>query len=323
MGTLSLLITGAAGYVGRHTVAEARARGHKVTAVLREVAAAPAAWRADPGITLLAGDLTALAELPEACARADAVLHLAASLAGDPSLQARDTLQATEALLAALPPEAKLVHLSSIAVHDMSRIEAETMITERAPLLAPDARADAYATGKAAQERLVTRASETQGLRLTVLRAGAVFGPGRLWNAHLGLALGPVLLRLARRGQIPLCHVSTCAAALVTAAERPATAPINLLDEDLPDRHRYLACLADAPPLVLPLNWRGLMPLARLASAVLPRRRLPGLLRPEVLRARFLPVSYDNSRMRAELGLRQAQSFEALMHAAQDPEAPQ
>ena len=49
----------------------------------------------------------------------------------------------------------------------------------------------------------------------------------------------------------------------------------------------------------------------------LPRHRLPGLLRPEVLRARFLPLCYDNSRMRETLGLRQAKSFEALMHEAQ------
>ncbi|HJL44972.1 MAG TPA: NAD-dependent epimerase/dehydratase family protein [Polyangiaceae bacterium LLY-WYZ-15_(1-7)] len=35
MGALSLLVTGAAGYVGRATVEEARARGHRVVALVR------------------------------------------------------------------------------------------------------------------------------------------------------------------------------------------------------------------------------------------------------------------------------------------------
>ncbi|WP_323765909.1 NAD(P)-dependent oxidoreductase [Marinovum sp.] len=317
MGALTLLITGAAGYVGRHTVAAARARGHAVIAVVRDAATAPKGWRDDAGITVLEGDLTDLAALPAACARADVVLHLAASLSGDAARQARDTIQATQALLVALPEGAKLVHLSSMAVYDMATAETGEMIGESVPLLDADAKADAYASHKAAQEQLVATTAETQGHRLTILRAGAVFGPDRLWNAHLGFAVGPVLLRLAGRGEIPLCHISTCTAALLAAALRPATGPINLLDEDLPDRRRYLGCLAGKPPLVLPLNWRWLMPLARLATAVAPRQRLPGLLRPEVLRARFLPVSYDNSRMREVLGLRQAQSFEALMHEAQ------
>ncbi|WP_417524639.1 NAD-dependent epimerase/dehydratase family protein [Marinovum sp.] len=317
MGKLTLLITGAAGYVGRHTVAAARMHGHAVIAVMRDSSDLPEGWIEDPGITVIAGDLTHCPALPEACARADVVLHLAASLSGEAERQARDTLQATEALLAALPEGAKLVHLSSMAVYDMTRADTGEMISESFPLLAPDSPADAYATAKAAQERMVTEAAKARDLRLITLRAGAIFGPDRLWNAHLGIAVGPVLLRLAGLGQIPLCHVSTCTAALIHAAERRATGPINLLDEDLPTRQRYLANLEGKPPVVLPLNWRWLMPLARCAAAIVPRDRLPGLMRPEVLRARFLPVSYDNSRMREALGLRQAQSFEALMHEAQ------
>ncbi|AKO98482.1 Nucleoside-diphosphate-sugar epimerase [Marinovum algicola DG 898] len=317
MGALTLLITGAAGYVGRHSVAAARARGHAVIAVLRDASAAPESWRDDAGITVIAGDLTDCPALPAACASADVVLHLAASLSGDATRQARDTLQATRSLLAALPDGTRLVHMSSMAVYDMAHADPGAMITENSALLDAGARADAYATNKAAQERLVSDTAKTRGHGVTILRAGAVFGPGRLWNAHLGLALGPVLLRLAGRGEIPLCHISTCTGALIKAAEHPATGPINVLDEDLPTRQRYLANLAGTPPLVLPLNWRWVMPLARLSATVLPRHRLPGLLRPEVLRARFLPLCYDNSRMRETLGLRQAKSFEALMHEAQ------
>lgn len=314
MGALTLLITGATGYVGRATVAEARARGHRVVAVTRNAAAIPADWQADNGIEVLECDLSEGPGLAPACAAADVVLHLAASMSGDAAAHARDTLAATERLLAAMPADGRLVLLGSIAVYDMGRATAGDMITEATPLLEDDSPADTYARSKRAQERLVQASNIAQ----TILRAGAIFGPGRLWNAHVGLRVGGGVLRMASGGQIPLVHIATCTKALVNAAEQPAQAPINLIDEDLPDRKRFLAALVPAPRFVLPLNWRWVLPLGWLAARMRGEDRLPGLLRPAVLRARFLPVSYDNSRMRAALGLRQPQGFEALMHAAQD-----
>ena len=141
MGALTLLITGAAGYVGRHTVAAARARGHAVITVLRDASAAPESWRDDAGITVIAGDLTDCPALPAACASADVVLHLAASLSGDATRQARDTLQATRSLLAALPDGTRLVHMSSMAVYDMAHADPGAMITENSALLDAGAKA--------------------------------------------------------------------------------------------------------------------------------------------------------------------------------------
>lgn len=316
MGALTLLITGATGYIGRATVAEARAKGHAVIAVTRSEGAVPSDWRGDNGIEVLVCDLAEGAGLEAACARADAVLHLAASMSGDAETHARDTLAATQRLLKSMPEGGKLVHLSSIAVYDMARAAPGDMITETSALLDEGSAADTYARAKLAQEALVQAAARDSGLAVTILRAGAVFGPGRLWNAHLGLRKGGVLLRMATRGEIPLAHVSTCAQALIAAAERPATGPINVLDEDLPDRRRYLKALTNGPRLTLPLGWRWVLPVAGITSRLAGTERVPGLLRPAVLRARFLPVSFDNSRMREVLGLRQAQGFEALMHAA-------
>jgi hypothetical protein len=123
---------------------------------------------------------------------------------------------------------------------------------------------------------------------------------------------------MEKRGQLPICHISTCAEALIKAAEHPATGPINVLDEDLPWRDRYLNCLKGRPALTLPLNWQLVMPIARLLAALGLDAHLPGLLRPKVLRARFLPLHYDNSRMRNVLDIRQSHGFEALMHEAQE-----
>lgn len=318
MGALTLLITGATGYVGRATVAEARAKGHAVIAVTRSADTVPGGWRQDDGIDVLVSDLAEGLRLDAACSRADVVLHLAASMSGDVAAHARDTLAATQRLLAAMPESGKLVHLSSIAVYDMTRAAPGDMITETSPLLTEASAADTYAKAKLAQEALVQAAAQDSGLGVTILRAGAVFGPERLWNAHMGLQKAGVLLRMAAQGEMPLAHVSTCAQALIAAAEHPATGPINVLDEDLPDRRRYLKALRTGPRLTVPLGWRWVLPVAGIATRLAGPERVPGLLNPAVLRARFLPVSYDNSRMREVLGLRQAHGFEALMHAAQE-----
>lgn len=310
MGALRILITGAGGYIGRHAVAEALARGHQVIAVLRSDTKMP------QGVETLRRDLAEGGEaLQEACARADVVLHCAASMSGDPATHERDTLGATRALLSAMPRGGKLVLLSSIAVYDWTAAEPDDLVSEALPLEHEPERRDAYAAAKLAQENIARDFADQFYFKVTILRAGAVFGPERLWNAHFGPTLGPLLIRMESRGELPLCHISTCAQALIAAAERPEINPINVLDEDLPNRARYLNCLRNGPKLVLPLNWRWIMPLAHLLSPFGPSR--PGLLRPNVLRARFLPLRYDNSAMRERLGIRQAHGFEALMHEAQ------
>ncbi|MGX9355707.1 NAD-dependent epimerase/dehydratase family protein [Roseobacteraceae bacterium S113] len=296
MGALTLLITGAAGFIGRAVVAEARAQGHGVIAHLRDAGQAPGPWVQDNEISVIAADLSAPDDaLRAALARADVVIHCAAALTGDVEAQTR---AATQGLLDGMPKGAKLVHLSSIAVYDFHTPAPGTILDESAALEPhPDTR-DAYARAKIAQEEMVRAA----GLDLTILRPGAVFGPGRLWNAHLGRAIGPILLRLGHRGQIPLAHIGLTARACIAAAKAPATEPINVLDDDLPDRARYLNALTKGPKLIVPL----------------PQALFAPLLSAQTRAARFKPLGFDNARMREGLDVHQTHGFEALMHQAQE-----
>ena len=78
------VVTGAAGFVGRHTVTELLARGHEVVAVVRPSSAVPEEL-AGAGVELLAADLRrAGAEVADAIAGADALVHLAAGSEGSP-----------------------------------------------------------------------------------------------------------------------------------------------------------------------------------------------------------------------------------------------
>lgn len=297
MGALTLVITGAAGFLGSATMAAAQARGHAVRAVTRR-----AGQGADVACDLAQG------VPPDLLAGADAVIHCAAALTGDEAAMLSDTVTATRNLMtAARGAGVPVVLAGSMAVYAGL---AGPVIDENAPVERDLAGRDAYTRAKIAQED-VARAA---GVPLRILRIGALWGPGRLWNAHLGVMLGPVLLRIGR-GPIPLVHVADAALALVLAAEQPwrGVEAINVVDDDLPDARTFLAALPQPPRIVLPVPFALMDLAARLSAPLGPRR--PGLLRRAALHARLAPRRYPNARLHA-LGWQRQTTFAEAMAGA-------
>lgn len=250
-------------------------------------------------------------------AGADVVVHAAAALSGDTAAHNTLTLGGTRAVCDALAAKsnAHLVLISSLAVYGLDGLKAGDLLTEETALARNPLALDAYARAKLEQEAIASAARPD----LTILRPGAVFGPGRLWNAHVRVPIGPAVLRLGRGGQVPLSHVDHCAAAIVLAAEHRAQnigrLVINVVDDDLPDRARFLRALARGgwPRVVLPGDWRLFLVVARGLAALGLGAHLPGLLRPGVLRARMLPLRYSNDRLHRVLGWQPRAGFEAAM----------
>ena len=289
MGALTLAITGAGGYLGRAVVARARAQGHTVFALLRDPAQVPMAWAGDGGITVYVGPLERLTTAD--LTGVDAVLHLAATMTGDDTVQEAGTLAPMCALLAVMAgcdPVPRLVLASSMSVYGGMR--PRDRVTTSTPLEpAPQAR-DAYTRAKLGQEQLARAHAKATGGDLAILRIGAIWGPGRLWSGHLGIAKGPVLISVGSDGQIPLAHVERAAEAVVKAANVQGMQVANVLDADLPDRARYIAALRRGgwPSMVLPIGW----PVMRALSVLGALPGAPGLLRAPVQAARIMPLTY-------------------------------
>ncbi len=304
MGTLTMAVTGATGFLGRHIVEEARARGHRVRALVR--AAEPPDWGRDPDVEVHRADLASGVDLSLGLAGTDAVIHAAAALAGTEEAMRRDTIAATRALLA-VPGLPRLVLVSSLSVY-AARYPGET-VDESSPLETQPELRDAYARAKLAQEEDVRRAGVAD---VWVLRVGALFGPGRLWNGHMGVRAGPLLLQIGA-GPLPVAWVRHAALACVLAAETPSLGVeiVNVVDDDLPDAKTYLRALGpEAPRFALPLPWR-LLDIA--ALTLRDSASMPGLLRRPTLRARAMPRHWPNRRLHERLGWSPSLSFEAAM----------
>lgn len=145
------------------------------------------------------------------------MVHCAAAF-GDLASQLAGTVLATEHLLAALPARARrIVHVSSLSVYDFDAPRGGGVLDERTPLEPAPLRRDAYTQTKLIQERLVSDYAAAHGIELVVVRPGAIYGPGKDWDAGTGLRAGRFDLIFAPFARMRLIHVDNCADAIDVA----------------------------------------------------------------------------------------------------------
>jgi nucleoside-diphosphate-sugar epimerase len=184
-----ILVTGAAGFIGRALCSRLVERGHAVVGLTR----GPTAPFGDVDLRPI-GEIGPRTDWSGKLDRIDVVIHLA-SRAHRP---ARETAAADEAEAAAALARAaaktgvrRLLHMSSVrAMGEVTLPGAPFCCTD------PPAPRDAYGRGKLAIERALQAVAQETGLELTILRPPLVYGPGVKANFR-------ALIRLAASG-LPL-----------------------------------------------------------------------------------------------------------------------
>lgn len=302
-----ILVTGAAGLLGRRVVAELAVQGHAVRAGVRKPAPAAerAAWGWPDSVVQQPCDLADSAQLAFACAGVDAVIHLAFDMRAPAATQSETALAGTSRLVAAMAPGTRLLLASSFSVYDWDRVGAE--LDEGSPLLDDDtARAhDSYAGAKLRQEALARTLCAARGIGLTVLRPALIWSRRAEHLSAVGQAAGPLVLVVAPRRRLRLTHVDNCAAAFVAALDPRALGQTFNIDDGYPLSAWEHAGHGHRVRVALP--YRAVAVLAGAAALVLKPllgARLPGLLVPQRLRARFHPAVAGHAKLTATLGWR-------------------
>lgn len=310
-----LAITGAAGFIGRETVAGSVREGHRVLAILRPGSdTSRVADLKGIGANVATCGLDDRASLATALGGCNTVIHLAVSRAPEDEQAIAETVGATRCLIEAMRKAGvrRLVMASSFAVYDYEAIPVHGVVTESSPIVPANGARDWYCRAKVLEEKVARDAAGSGDVEISILRLGAVYGPGRLWTGRLGAKAGRCWLCIGSDAEVPVLYVGSAAECLLRAAtvDRLPPSPLNVLDDAAPTQRllrREIAMRLHPRPVIIVVPWACARLLGRTASAlasVMPvaQRGLPALLRPPQQAARFKPLRYTNAACREALG---------------------
>lgn len=278
---MTVLVTGAAGFLGSHVTALLLARGERPRVLVHPDA--DAGWTAPPGADVYAADISDRRALAPALAGADRVIHCAARTGtwGPEGEFQRTNVRGLETLVrAALATGVKrIVHVSSITVHG---IDVRGPADENAPLRDSP---DPYSRSKVAGERLLRRMTLEDGAPVTIVRPGWIYGPGDAASfARVAWMVekGRMVMAGSGRNHLPLIYVRDAAQGAVLASEAVhAEGRAYLLVNDEPVTQRdFLAAIAADLGVPMPtrrIPYRLAVALGATSEAIghLTRRRQP------------------------------------------------
>lgn len=212
----TVLVTGAAGFLGGAIVARLRADGMRVRAFVRPGRAADADERVE-------GDLRDRAALDRAVAGVDSVVHAGARVATTGPWEEFEATNvgATTAIIAAATAAGvrRIVHVSSLSVYAVPADGA--VITEDSAYDDGGGERGFYARSKLLADQ-AAMAAIAAGAPVTVVRPGLLYGPGQRPSlARRAIGVGPLKVLMARRGYLlPLAYVDNVADAIALALTR-------------------------------------------------------------------------------------------------------
>jgi nucleoside-diphosphate-sugar epimerase len=328
-GPRTIFITGATGLVGSHAAEEAMRRGYRVKALVR--ASSDTRWLDQLGVEKVAGDLEDAEALRRGVDGTDWVFNCAAKVGDWGTLEEfrRLNVAAFGLLLdAAVGAKVKrFVHVSSLGVYE-GRDHFGTDET-----IAPAARSlDAYTRSKVEAEALALRYYKENGLPVSVVRPGFIYGPR-------DRTVLPKLLSVLRSGrffyfgsgeQVLNCiYVKNLVQAIFLAAEVSAAVGevFNLTDGGRVTKRQFVSRVAELagtrpPRRKIP---RGL---AWVLAVLLERRakRKNSPIPPLINKARYkflgLNLDYSIEKARRVLGYDPAYSTEQGLVEAMAEDAP-
>jgi nucleoside-diphosphate-sugar epimerase len=250
----TVLVTGAAGFVGHRVVANLLDRGFThVRCLVRPTSNLGRLSRLldanqEGKIEIVVGNLLEEEDCLRITKDVAVIYHLAAGTGTKSFADAfLNSVVTTRNLLeASLQHESlkRFVNLSSFAVYTNKGKPRRRLLDESCPVEKhPEERSEAYCFAKLKQDQLVIEYGKKQGIPFVLLRPGVVYGPGKhSITGRIGIDTFGIFLHLGGSNPIPFTYVNNCAEAIVVAGLRKGIdgEVFNIVDDNLPSSREFL-----------------------------------------------------------------------------------
>lgn len=305
---MTVLVTGAAGFLGSHVTDVLLARGERPRVLVRP--GDDLGWLSGADVNTYRADIGDREALTAALAGAERVLHCAARTGPwgpEPEYQ-RTNVRGLETLVKAAVETGvrRIVHVSSITVHGN---DVRGSADESAPL---PGEPNPYSRSKVAGERLLQRMIDDLGAPVTIVRPGWIYGPRDAASfARLARMIeqGRMVMVGSGDNHLPLIYARDAAEGVVLAGEsdRANGRTYLLVNDELVTQRQFLNAVAGelgaAPPTRrIPYRLALVLGAAAENAARFAHRRQP----PPVMRYGLQMLGGENrftiGRARRELG---------------------
>lgn len=251
-----ILVTGAAGFIGRQVAGQLLKMGFRAIRCLVRPSSSVSelnyivrqAGAGERSVEIIPADLLSPDSLHQATDGVSLVYHLAAGTGTKSFSEAfLHSVVGTRNLIESCLKYGRLkrlVNVSSFAVYTNMNKKTGRILDETCPVeTSPETRAEAYCYGKVKQDELVVQYAREKGLPYVIVRPGTVYGPGKCFiPGRVGLDTFGFYLHLGGSNPLPLTYVENCAEAIVLAGLVPGLEGevFNVVDDDLPTSREFL-----------------------------------------------------------------------------------
>jgi nucleoside-diphosphate-sugar epimerase len=307
-----VLVTGATGFLGYHLVSALVRCDAQVVALVRDRGRVSA--ELEEHAEIVCGDLRDPRSLEAAMGGVGLIYHCAAVTNNNIPWQTHQDVNiagAEAVFMAALKAGVqRVVHASSVIVYGLASPPHGNLVSETTSFPDHPDRWAHYLRSKQAADRLAFDYWREEGLPITVLRLGILYGPGGRSPDRGLIQLGPLRLTIGRgRNQMPYAYVGNAVDCMLLAAISPEAIgqAYNVVDEpqvtphDVAERSAKItgerSILTPVPPFLL-------SGVARLFEWRNERRdsQTPPKLSRFVVSSAGRNLRYDTSRAREQLG---------------------